>query len=198
MWYGWHVYNFRIAINMYIDRRIGGCNLQEFLENGNLNPGIHLYKVTEFEEQFVLGFGNSESRKDIYEKFVTWMRQLIAVLPPDYAWLDGSYLTMKTNPNDLDLVVFYQVTRVQDAGPEVVSEILRLIEEVSRTLRCDAYFCYLFDGFSPEQLAEVPQQYRTSRTYWMGQFGFDRGEKPKGIVQLSQEEILLLGGELHE
>lgn len=43
--------------------------MQDFMEDGNLNPGIHEYTFKEFEEQFILDFPTSETRKGIYQKF---------------------------------------------------------------------------------------------------------------------------------
>jgi hypothetical protein len=170
--------------------------VQDFLEDGNLMPGIHEYTCKEFEEQFVQNFPHSESRPDIYEKFCIWIRKLVKMLPPRYIWLDGSFLTTKLNPNDIDLVVFY---RPEDIESKEVSEVLdNYIHQISRQYRCDAYFCLTLEHYPPEVKARISGNVAIMQTYWMGQFGFDRNRKPKGIVEIRCEELMKLGGVTHD
>ncbi|NMM54985.1 hypothetical protein HII26_20950 [Paenibacillus aquistagni] len=66
-----------------------------FLDTGNLEAGIHTYKIDTFERQFVSGFPESVSRSAIYENFRKWLEMLLSILPPRCVWLDGSFLTKK-------------------------------------------------------------------------------------------------------
>lgn len=161
------------------------------MENGNLFPGIHDYTMKEFEEQFVLGFESSQSRQTIFEEFSIWLRDLVSLIPPRHLWLDGSYLTKKENPNDIDLVVFY---RPEDINAETAQQVQKMVNEVSRAHRCDAYICYDLSQMHPAHVAQFPQQAQMMEKYWMGQFGFDRKRDPKGMVQIGSEEILKFGG----
>jgi hypothetical protein len=168
---------------------------QQFLSNGNLTPGIHTYNMQEFEEQFVTEFTTSTSRSAIYNKFKQWLHQLIQVIPPRYVWLDGSYLTKKVDPKDIDLVVFYYPEDIQDQQQAAV--IQNLITNVSRNYDCDAYLCLSFEHWDEQKLATFPRQdLKIMQTYWMGQFSFDRAREPKGMVQIEQQEILpiMIGG----
>jgi hypothetical protein len=165
---------------------------QPFLSDGNLNPGIHTYKVNDFQSQFVTGFPNSVSRQSIFSNFDIWISQLNKILPPRFIWLDGSYLTKKIDPKDMDLIVFYYPEDI--VSQQMSDDLQNIINNISRTLDCDAYMCYSFDHWSPQQIATVPQEMAIMQTYWMGQFGFDRNKRPKGIIQLDQPEILMLGG----
>lgn len=163
--------------------------VQQFLSNGNLAPGIHTYKMQEFENQFVTAFTSSKSRTVIFQNFNMWLEQLLSVLPPRYIWLDGSYLTQKVDPNDIDLVVFYYPEDIQ--SQQEASEIQHLINNVSRTLSCDAYLCLSFEHWTPQQLAAFPNQnHKIMQTYWMGQFCFDRMREPKGIVQMDRQDLV--------
>lgn len=165
--------------------------IQDFLKNGNLNPGIHKYSVNEFKNQFVDSFELSTTRQDIYSKFKYWVNLLTQILPPKYMWLDGSFLTTKLNPNDIDLVVFYDP---KDITEDISKDLGNIINNVSRSLRCDAYFSYCFKDWSPSETANVDPMITTKRTYWKGQFGFDRNDEPKGIIELDKNEIIKLGG----
>ena len=160
---------------------------QEFLPNGNLNPGIHNYNIEEFENQFIVDFPGSESRAAIYENFKRWLQILVKVLPPAYIWLDGSYLTKKLNPNDIDLIVFYDPDNISEDQSLLLQQ---LINKTSRDYNCDAYLCYTFDNWDPQRVALIPNMHTIMRTYWMGQFGFDRQQQAKGIIQLNQQELI--------
>jgi hypothetical protein len=170
--------------------------LQVFLEGGNLFPGIHEYSLEDFEKQFINDFTTSETRKPLFHKFCRWLNELLEVLPPRYIWLDGSYLTIKTNPNDIDLVVFYRPEDIPN--DEVAKKLMHLINVASRENSLDAYLSLIFDHLHPNQLANFDSQSKIMKTYWMGQFGFDRQQKPKGIIEFSQEEFQKIGGVTHD
>lgn len=169
---------------------------QDFTANGNLNPGIHSYTITEFEEQFIKEFPNSSRRKLIYNDFRMWIKNVINEVPPRYIWLDGSFLTEKLNPNDLDLVLFY---RPEDIPSKDISNKLGfLINNVSRKFNCDAYFTLTLDHLDPmilQQMQQTNPQSTMMKTYWKGQFGFDRKNQAKGIILIEEAEIKNLGGD---
>lgn len=152
-----------------------------YTEHGNLIPGIHELSIHQLVMQFVDDFPNSDTRRDIIHKFKQWVQQLHSLVPPRYMWIDGSFLTTKVNPKDIDLVVFYTL---EDLNPEVAARINELIHEVSRFLRCDAYLCFVNES----------EQENERKTYWQKQFGQDRDKNEKGIVQLNQDKILEIGG----
>lgn len=94
-------------------------------------------------------------------------------------WVDGSFLTKKLEPKDVDIVL--EVREAVTAGAtDAQKRLLRWFSskqrddriQKSRDYACD---CYLFsDAPSP----------RNMRDYWKGQFGRDRGNNPKGIFVL--------------
>lgn len=166
---------------------------QNFIQNGNLNPGIHEYSISEFEEQFVNDFPESRTRLEIYNNFKQWINFLIHIKPPRYLWLDGSFLTKKLDPNDLDLVLFYRPEDIQNEME--CKQILDLINQVSRKFKCDAYLSLCFEHLDSYNQQSIPPEIRTKRTYWKGQFGFDRNDNAKGIILIDNNEISKLGGD---
>lgn len=160
--------------------------MQDFLENGNLNPGIHEYSFNEVEKQFVIDFPSSETRKNIYQNFCIWLKKLVEIKSPRYIWLDGSFLTKKVNPNDLDLVVFYRPEDI--TSEELAVKLNHLIHTDSANYLCDAYICLSLshlEEFQKEQFGQT----KIMETYWKGQFSFDRNRNPKGIVEIKEDEI---------
>lgn len=121
---------------------------QNFLDDGNLTPGIHEYTFKDFEKQFIQDFTTSETRKMIYDNFCEWLTLLMETLPPRYIGLDGSYLIQKVNPNDLDLVVFYQPEDIP--SEETADRLKTLINQKSRKFYCDAYLCLSLKHLSEE------------------------------------------------
>lgn len=170
--------------------------MQEFMEDGNLFPGIHAYSLEDFEQQFVTMFSASSTRRKIFESLMEWLKLLMDILPPRYIWLDGSYLTTKIDPNDIDLVIFYKPEDIITLGEDGTNQLGMLINELSHKYNCDAYFCYTLDHLPQEIIAaNFNGQEKIMQTYWMGQFCFDRVRRPKGIAEMNKEVLeKLLGG----
>lgn len=165
--------------------------MQKFMDDGNLNPGIHAYTFSEFEKQFIHQFSTSETRQIIYQRFCDWFQQLKEILVPRYVWLDGSFVTKKINPNDLDIVVFY---RPEDINSKSLSvQLDEFIHNLSREYHCDAYFCLTLGHLDEQQKSQLGD-HRIMETYWMGQFAFDRNRRPKGIVEITYDNILSFKG----
>lgn len=170
--------------------------MQDFLEDGNLTPGIHEYSFKDFEKQFIYNFATSDTRLEIYKDFCEWFKQLMEILTPNYIWLDGSYLTNKVNPNDLDLVVFYRPEKI--ISEKIANDLKTMINEKSRKYNCDAYFCLSLGHLTDAEKSNFGN-HSIMETYWMGQFTFDRMRRPKGLVEISAEEIKKFkGGVIHE
>lgn len=76
-------------------------------ENGFLTP----YEVISgdlklLENEFVVNFAN-ESRQRLFDKMAKYLNELKALLGDDLVvWVNGSFVTKKLNPNDIDIVVF--------------------------------------------------------------------------------------------
>lgn len=75
---------------------------------GNLLPYeiIHI-DSTRFETIFVDNFSISTSRRSIFNNYLAFTEVLKNNLQtPFYQWIDGSFVTSKQNPNDIDIVTF--------------------------------------------------------------------------------------------
>lgn len=72
--------------------------------NGLLVPGRHPVTTSAFKAHFVEAFPNSASRAPLYQR---WLRHRLAVLsyvPIISQWINGSFVTDKEDPKDIDLV----------------------------------------------------------------------------------------------
>lgn len=167
--------------------------MRDFLDNGYLTPGIHSYTISNFEKQFIDHFPSSRTRKKLYINFKKWLRKVSKIQTPRFIWLDGSYITEKSNPNDIDLVIFYRPEQIK--SEKEAQKINILVHHTSRAYGCDAYVAFDLEHL-PQDVANQhyhPQSIMVK--YWMGQFAFDRNQNPKGMVKLGQEEIIkCIGG----
>lgn len=165
-----------------------GANIMIFNEKGLLNPGFFEYKLNEFEKIFVNDFYESQSRKVIFKGFIKWLKQLLTFCYPDEIWIDGSFVTSKINPNDIDVVVFVDLMVLYNNKIEL--EEMRNFGEEN--------FCDTYIAFSPNEIYPGNVKLINHRNYWKGQFGFDREDNPKGIVKISNDDLESLVKEVVE
>jgi hypothetical protein len=136
----------------------------------------------EIEAQFVTSFPHSSTRKNILDGYKQYSNDIVVLVGQCEQYLDGSFVTNKNDPGDIDLVMLVDAA-VVDALPN--NEKQRLKELVAGpTTRakymCDAYYCPIYPDGHP--LAEAS---RAQRKYWLGEFGYDRNDIPKGIVHVT-------------
>lgn len=143
-----------------------------------LPAGIHTYDIHTFKEQFVNGFPNSQTRPAIFSCLEHYISTILALCDPYEFWVDGSFATTKVNPNDADLIVFVEyadLIKVQTVWAQIQQQHPHL----------DMYVACAVNEKTKQLLP--PNDYNAlvnHRNYWRGQFGFDRQDKPKGIVKL--------------
>lgn len=144
--------------------------MQRFESTGLLPPGIHKYDFHEFKTQFVDSFPNSTTREKIFIGFKIFISSICRIVKPSELWVDGSFVTSKVNPNDIDLVLFFEKV----SNPIWYNGLEPLLN-ISKNYFCDAYACPIDDIHW--------------RGYWRGFFGFDRLENPKGIIKINPLEV---------
>lgn len=151
-----------------------------FNEDGLLEAGIHDYLVGDFKDNFINCFNTSQTRSDIYKNTINWLKLINdRVMLPEEIWFDGSYVTNKINPNDLDIVLFFDRSSFT---ADKYQEFEKLKAQC-KVYKCDAYMCFLNNE-------NANWNDINARNYWRGQFGFDRQDKPKGIVKINGKELI--------
>ena len=80
----------------------------EFDPQGNLFPHkVIEIDLEEFEKLFITNFPNSESRNRLFQNYLAYIQKIKNEIDSTfYQWIDGSFVTSKLNPNDIDLVTF--------------------------------------------------------------------------------------------
>lgn len=151
----------------------------EFDAQGNLKPYDIIYTDwPTFKAMFVDAFPRSSTRQVIFENFSVYMEKLVAIIGTGFhQWIDGSFVTRKLNPSDIDFVTFV------DAGIYYANEheidTLRDYYRGHKT-RVDEYFVKKYPEAHKKYVF-----YHTDRLQWYNQFTTSRALKAKGFIQLN-------------
>lgn len=71
-----------------------------------LSPGVHALTISELHAIAVEPFPSDLKRHTLFAKLTKWANALQAVGISGTMWLDGSFLTQKTAPGDIDCVLW--------------------------------------------------------------------------------------------
>ena len=137
-----------------------------------LDSGLHECTVQELRERCVEDFGNDgqgnpEDRREIMDRFEEFISKLRAFNTQFEVWVDGSFVTEKPQPNDVDIVIFGDLNTISDSEAQRFENLCNYAEQRYLT---EAYFCPIGD--------------QNLRSYWRGWYLFDRTESPKGAFKI--------------
>ena len=95
-------------------------------------------------------------------------------------WIDGSYVTNKIDPGDIDLVSIIDKDRIDHLDPNKQMQLGRLLSgpETKKTHHCDSYFVFKVSDNDPYK-----EEMDKALKYWEDWFGTDRSGVPKGKVR---------------
>jgi hypothetical protein len=89
-------------------------------------------------------------------------------------WVDGSFLTEKINPEDVDVVLCAK-HEIYARGTEEQKQILDKVSwNLKSELHCDSYIFFEFPEEHP-----LYERGRRARNYWLKQFVTSRSGEPK-------------------
>jgi hypothetical protein len=99
-------------------------------------------------------------------------------------WIDGSFLTEKIDPKDVDVLLRYDGVAYNTGPAAAHKRVDWVIANQKETLKCDSYILMEY----PEGHA-LHTEGKWWYAYWHHKYGFSREGDPKAIV------VLELGGE---
>lgn len=147
-----------------------------------LLPGFHSATLASLEAMCVDPFPTSSTRSEIYDGLKAVVASLSDVNVVGELWVDGSFLTKKIDPADVDLVLRLEPSFVDEASDSQLAIIDWFGDDLAPQHHCDSYvFVEYPKGHDLEGEGEW------NRAYWIKQFGFSRGGDYKGILVLSIE-----------
>ncbi len=143
-----------------------------------LEIGRHILVLDELRELCVAGFPLSKSRPAIMEG----LEKFVCILN-DYSiegeiWINGSFMTSKIEPNDVDIIVRMTSNFVDGLTDEQYMVIEWIDSDAPYSeLKCDSYSHIEYPDGHPDYWKG---EYMYA--YWMRQWGFDRENGMKGIA----------------
>lgn len=155
----------------------------EFDRYGNLKPyKINKMNLEGFENIFT-SLESQEHRKLMFEKYLDYLHELRIILKvPFFQFIDGSFITEKRLPSDIDLVSFIPYKR----SVEVKTQLEALFYSSKEVFYVDGYFSWL-----PQKGELYYDDAVESLGYWVNLYSnsrFDEYHKKsfsKGIVQIN-------------
>jgi len=83
-------------------------SIPQFDSNGVLPLGIYETKIDEIKEYFC-SFGNKELRQNLFNTFEKYLNELKKHNTEYEIYVDGSFVTNKHEPGDIDILLFFNV-----------------------------------------------------------------------------------------
>lgn len=160
----------------------------EFDDYGNLFP----YKLIEtdletFERIFVTNFKNSDRRKMLFQNYLSYIHNFKNQVSENfYQWIDGSFVTSKLNPNDIDIVTFLSADNYEKNSSKLVDF---KGDRIRKEQELDCYFVKEY----PVEHKNYEIITRLDYAYWLDFFSKTK-PKPnertvkkhsKGIIQIN-------------
>lgn len=146
-----------------------------FDEFGYLAPyQIIQTDLVTFESTFVKAFTESGTRAIIFKSYLNYLSQLQQLIGQNfYQWIDGSFVSKKKHPNDIDFVTFIHF-----------ESFIKYEKELAKLRKAsDMIDCYYVQVFENEHKHRF--FYESDKLRWLHFFGRSRDKKQKGIIELN-------------
>ncbi len=93
----------------------------KFDERGNLRPYSCITSSIEEMSEYFVDRIKSETRQDNFEKYLKYSADLKKYTGAAdlKQWVNGSFVTLKTNPNDIDIVTFLDQKQIKTLGSPI-------------------------------------------------------------------------------
>lgn len=171
--------------------KVGG--IPAFNDDGNLPEGVYDCTEASIEEAFVSRFPESTVRSELYSGFRSLRTLARNASTPATQWVDGSFVTTKQDPDDIDVLSFVDydtLTRLPRDKYDEVFALLGAREETKKKFGCHTFLELCCPPGHPHF-----RFFERERLYWLRWFGTTREAtlangttlpgKPKGFVQIT-------------
>ncbi len=133
-------------------------------ENGFLTPyDVIPADLKLLENEFVVKFAN-ESRQRLFDKMAKYLIELKTLIGEDLVvWVNGSFVTQKLNPNDIDVVVFVSWRKAEQFSKELKNFSYPL---ALGNYGVDGYLVRVYEPGHPKHVLT-----HSDRLHWLHDFG---------------------------
>lgn len=145
-----------------------------------LPVGLHPMSVVEIRAMCVGAFPLSTTRNEIMSGLEVLVGALTKGQIPTEVWVDGSFVTQKVDPEDVDVVLCMQ----GEAYNNGTQEQRNAVDVVRKVDLKSPLHCHSFVFFEYPESHPLYWKGQWERAYWIKQFGFSRGEDFKGIASV--------------
>jgi len=161
-----------------------------FDKNGNIMPyEVIEIDLTTFQTYFVDNMDNSEHRSKLFQDYLKYTTGLNKIVSNSFfQWINGSFVTLKNTPKDIDLVSFIDFQLIEKYQQEFENFVYPLSKEIYNV---DAYIVKLYPDNNKNLVFS-----KSDTLYWFHHFQKTRpnknGEKfYKGFIKidLSHENL---------
>jgi hypothetical protein len=152
----------------------------EWTDDGRyLQPGRHVATLEEIETTLVGAFPGSTTRSRLFDRYELIRRAILRLVPIREQWLNGSFVSDKLDPGDIDVVTVLDsdhTDQLDDAEELLLSPLLA--QDFTR----DIHGCHSFAvAYYPDGHA-ARAEYEAQAAYWDRQWGHDRDDRAKGYI----------------
>lgn len=150
---------------------------------GFLPPGRCRVTVAEFREAFVDAFPSSKRRPVIFDRWLQHREALSSLVSVQAQWIDGSYVTGKLEPGDIDVVTILDGPTT-DTLPVTRLPLLKSLLDGPRTKASwdvDSYPLAVYPEDHPAH--EIYLKMRGYWDWWLGRVR-DRETQVKGYLEV--------------
>ena len=139
-----------------------------------IGPGFHDLKPEELTALLKKHHPRPKTRREIWGRYQAFLRRLQTVGISFEVWVAGSFITEKPDPADVDTVVSASKDLVDSLPQPQAAVLTELLLPSNHPIVKARYFTDAYFFFSEDEERE---------RYWMGQFGFFRTKKAKGVAR---------------
>jgi len=153
-----------------------------FDNNGYLQPYQPIEVDLEtFKFNFVDSFPNSKRRKWLFDNYLRFLYSFQDdVFTYFEQWINGSFISQKQNPKDIDIVTFLDFKVYEKRGDKVLDRFWKFSLEDQFI---DSYLVKAYPKEHPKYSI-----FQSERNLWADRYGTDRDEQPKGFLKIVFEK----------
>jgi hypothetical protein len=131
--------------------------------NGLLPTGLVSASAAQVHQHFVAPFTSSTTRQKLYDQWLLHRQAIETIIPIERQWLNGSYVTSKVDPGDIDVVTFIDGDALNSLASPQQALLQDLIAGPSTRDRwgIDSYFVPTYAEGHPDRTTA-----RKAEGYW--------------------------------